>query len=407
MTIAFILYLVSVILAIPMRIWEYITVIDKNTGFFNEYSFSVWALLAIFAIFAIVMAFMVFRDKNTMDYPYRNGTKGLGILFLLLSVSTLLVGLSGAWFLPAAKTADSGSILSYLMAFFSLIIGISMLIGKTQTTLTRFLLLTPVFWGMIKVWSIYLGEKPVLTVSQHLIELLGYVSTVLFLMALASAISGFGVEKHNRRIVYFGFMSAFLLLTASIPRIVMIFLEGEPIQGVEIFPMLVDICLGLIGGIAPLYICFGVDPLLDFKVLYEGESVEEDPLAPESVQMPMGPAVPSPNNELHSGFTTLMEGMDGSMWERNIPMQADSVDEGYRYAYDSIPDEEEDLTAKKIIVPERAFYTNPNFVNVEYGDLFKDQTQEQRLPTAEEQKRIDAPQQREVDPTSETQEEQK
>lgn len=388
MTIAFILYLVSVILLIPMRVWEYITVIDKKTGFFNEYNFSVWALLAIFVFVIIVMGITTIKDKNTMDYPYRHGTKGLGVLFLLLSVCALLCALVGAWTLPGAENANSGTILSYLLAGLSAVLGIGFLLGKTQTSFMRIILLTPVLWTLVKLWSIYLGEKPILTVSQHLMELLGYVCLVLFLMSLASAVSGFGTIKNNRAIVYFGFIGSLLLLTTSIPQIIMIFLDKETVPSSMMLPLLLDLCWGLISGIAPLYVCFGVDPLLDFKVLYEGESMEEDPLSPESVQMPIGPAVPAPNNELHRGFTTLMEGIDGSMWEKNVPMQADSVDEGYRYAYDSLLDEQEDLTAKKIIVPERAFYTNPNFQDVQYKDLFQENTGENRLPSSEEQTRI-------------------
>lgn len=388
MTIAFILFLVSLVLAIPLRTWEYITVIDKETGFFNEYTFSVWALLAVILFAVIVMAITVFRDKNTMDYPYRHGTKGLGIIFLLLAVVSVLSGLGQTWTLPGAESASSGTILLYLLALVSVILGIGFLIGKTQTSFMRLMLLTPVLWVLVKMWSIYLGEKPILTVSQHLMELMGYVSLVLFLMAFASTVSGFAMEKHNRRVVYFGFLASLLLVSVSLPQMIMLFIGEDPVTTVNLLPLLLDLMWGILAGVAPVYICFGVDPLLDYRVLYENESAEEDPLAPETNQVPLGPAVPSPDSELHSGFTTLMQGIDGSMWERNVPMQADSVDEGYRYAYDKLIDDDEDLTAKKIIVPERAFYTNPNFQDVQYQDLFNDPTQEVSLPTEEDKKRI-------------------
>lgn len=224
MTISFIILILSILLSVPVRVWQYLNLIDPVTGFYTASHFTTWLLGGILVVSSLLIVFFTAKEKNLMETPMQYGTKALGTSYILLTV--------GMTYNCVQKMVmfmnNSNSIKDIIYAVVSVLCAISFIIlaflfisGKTQNSLTRILLMVPVIWSINVLWNTFVGYQTILTISEHLFEIFAFILIVLYNLSFAFVVSGFGGANHQKKMVVYGAIGSMFCILNSVSKIYM------------------------------------------------------------------------------------------------------------------------------------------------------------------------------------------
>lgn len=240
------------VLFIALRFYQLTSLTDVATGFFTDKSNFTVPLFYICGIgFVIVVCILSFLSKNK-QIP-QNVTKNIpfavaSILFAaclaydaVLQISELVSSYGNYYgsFSSFIKETGTLSALSPVLALLSvavlLINGICFFTGSSFITRMKLCLLIPVFWAFSQTIGFFSITASYLQVTQLLLTIFGYVFFMLFLFEYARHISGIGAKESSWALVATALVSAFLLLSVSLPNLIFkFFFNSEHI--VEVCP---------------------------------------------------------------------------------------------------------------------------------------------------------------------------
>ena len=166
-----IIFIAAVILALPLRIYQYVAgILEPGTGFYAENSWSTYVLYAV--IIAAVAASVVIGiiKKKSLGFSNEATRNPLIGIFSALSAAGLVIdvfthlnvlGRSHPSLyadtvpvgVPSYNILLTQIIVSLVAALFFVILAIGSFSGKTSGTEYRILSLTPVFWSIIRMVS--------------------------------------------------------------------------------------------------------------------------------------------------------------------------------------------------------------------------------------------------------------
>lgn len=230
------------IAAIPVRLYQLLTVIEPDTGFYKAVDRSVYVMyiLAAAAIIASYAVAVLAKNIPASKSPYRRN-KILAVTSIALGVGIVLDVVSAASdFLVNARnlttagisflgTADQGQIpilfetvLGVFAAIYLLVFGISYIDGRTTYSQYKFLAVTPFFWAISRLVMRLVSKIAYVNVSDLMLEIFGIAFMMIFFMSFARISSGLSNKKAMRSVFASGAVSAFLLGTANIPRLLML-----------------------------------------------------------------------------------------------------------------------------------------------------------------------------------------
>lgn len=230
------------IAAIPVRLYQLLTIIEQDTGFYKAVDRSVYVMYALAAAAVIASYGIAVLAKNipASKSPYRRN-KFLAVTSILLGVGIVLdVVSSASAFLIKARnfmsvgisflgTADQGQIpilfeavLGIFAAIYLLVFGISYIDGRTTYSQYKFLAITPFFWSISRLVGRLISKIAYVNVSDLMLEIFGIAFMMIFFMSFARISSGLSNKKAMRSVFASGAVSAFLLGTANIPRLLML-----------------------------------------------------------------------------------------------------------------------------------------------------------------------------------------
>lgn len=230
------------IAAIPVRLYQQLTIIEQDTGFYKAVDRSVYVMYILAALalcFSYAVAFLA-KNIPASKSPYRKNII-LALTSILLGVGIVLDVVSAmSDFIINAKsfatagisllgTADQGQIpilfetvLGIFAAIYLLVFGISYIDGRTTYSQYKFLAITPFFWAIARLVGRLITKIAYVNVSDLMLEIFGIAFMMIFFMSFARISSGLSNKKAMRSVFASGAVAAFLLGTANIPRLLLL-----------------------------------------------------------------------------------------------------------------------------------------------------------------------------------------
>lgn len=248
----FIVFIASVILALPLRVYQLMVNVESGTGFWIDRShFSIYVLYAIAAVgtvLPIVLSLVYKSGLGKVEPVAEKKTLGGVISFamaigLLVDAITRYTAFSDLYF-GYSVSGDSTTMVSYLSksgalamgleAFFAVVsaiyfimLGIAWLTEKDPSEY-KLLAVMPVFWAIFRIMHRFMRKISFLNISELFFELLMIVFLMMFFMAFAqitAKVNGKGLEW---KLYAYGLPAALFCLICFIPRIVVAILgKGE------------------------------------------------------------------------------------------------------------------------------------------------------------------------------------
>lgn len=253
--ILFIFFIVAVIIALPLRVFQLMTNVQPETGFWiNSSHFTLPILYAVLALGAVLPIVVSLMYKNGLGKTEEQGEKKVagGIISLVTAAGLAVNAISryGAFsdlYFAYSTIGQDVSLLSYLSksgatamgleaffavvsAIFFIMLGIALLTGKDPSEY-KLLAIMPVFWAIFRIMHRFMRKISFLNVSELFLELLMIVFLMMFFMAFAQVtakINGKGLEW---KLFAYGLPAALYCLICFVPRVVVTVLgHGDTIS---------------------------------------------------------------------------------------------------------------------------------------------------------------------------------
>lgn len=214
---------VTSFMAVLLRILQYFTVIDLQTGFFDQNSFLVVLLDLLLVLFTLYLTFQSgFEPPKTRRMYAGRQQKPQSVFSALLGV--LLIG-AGARVLygDAAVQAGLRPIL-LLEGLLSAAAGVAFLYHafllwqkKTKKLEDHIWLTIPAVWSLFRLMSEFLRQTTIAGVSQNVLDILFYADAVIFLFYLARFTAGLLSEKGEKVLFWSGALLVVIGVVFTLP----------------------------------------------------------------------------------------------------------------------------------------------------------------------------------------------
>ena len=242
----FIVFIASVILALPMRVFQLMVNVESGTGFWIDHKhFSIFVLYAIAAVGIILPVVLSLVYKSGLGKVEATPEKKpLGGVLSFLTAGGLLVdaisryssfsdlyfeySVSGGGVTMFSYLSKSGALAMALEAFFAVVsaiffimLGIAWLTEKDPSEY-KLLAVMPVFWAIFRIMHRFMRKISFLNISELFFELLMIVFLMMFFMAFAQVtarVNGKGLEW---KLYAYGLPAALFCLICFVPRIVVL-----------------------------------------------------------------------------------------------------------------------------------------------------------------------------------------
>lgn len=261
----FIVFIASVIVALPFRVFQLIVNVESGTGFWkNHMHFSIFVLYAVVAlgtVLPVVLSF-VFKSGLGKVEPVASKKPLGGVLSFAMAAGLIIDAISryssfsdlyfeystsGGDLTMMTYLSKSGALAMGLEAFFAVVsaiycimLGIAWLTGKDPSEY-KLLAIMPVFWCIFRIMHRFMRKIGFLNVSELFFELVMIVFLMMFFMAFAqvtSKVNGKGLEW---KLYAYGLPAALFCLICFIPRVVVTVLgkgdliaDGSSIEFVDL-----------------------------------------------------------------------------------------------------------------------------------------------------------------------------
>lgn len=235
-------FIVAAALSIPLRIYQYLFIINPETGFYNKLDWSVYALYIVLGVFSL--AFIVFSllSKEAVASKAPDGqSKAVGIVgfgfavcfvvdaikqisafaFAVLGYSGSAVGLTlwkyltGNGYIPGIFQA----VFALGAAVYLIIFGLSYLNGKNTYQDSKLLALNPMLWAVCKMIARLMRPVSYTKLSELLLELFSLAFLMLTFLAFARVSSQLSEKGAMRKVFAYGLPAALFSFVLSIPRL--------------------------------------------------------------------------------------------------------------------------------------------------------------------------------------------
>lgn len=234
--------LCALLVAVPLRVYQYFKVLEPETGFYSTIDFSVYiiyALLGIAVITAIVIP-LINRKKMITVASVKKSPVFL-VLSLILAV-TIIIDSAGqlmSYFDLYDAAASSGSTIAEyvkkqggtllllqavsgaIAAVYFFVSGLSVSLGNSDGSKLKLLGLTPVLWCIFRLLYKFKRTISFINVSDLLLELFEIVFLMLFFFALAQTVARIDVKAVFGKIFAYGIPAAMFALMCFLPRFIL------------------------------------------------------------------------------------------------------------------------------------------------------------------------------------------
>ena len=271
--IPFFAVLAAILIAVPLRVYQYAKLINPSTGFFDEKDFSVivvYGILAVAMIICIVLPYLSHKSIPTVTVG-KNSKVFLAVSLIMAAGAVIsgvdlitdfidLISNAPRYLdrdgLSAYISAQGGTLLiaegffAALSGFHFLISGLSAL---NENTVSKFkiLALSPVVWCVFRLLYRFKRTIAFTNVSDLFIELFAIVFAMVFFLAFAQIRSKIDAEDIFWKIYAYGLPAAMFALICFIPKLILL-ITGKS----ELINPLHPVCISdLTFAVYAIYVC--------------------------------------------------------------------------------------------------------------------------------------------------------
>ncbi len=239
------IFAAALIIALPLRTWQYFNIIEGSTGFFSENNTAIWILYgAVIIACAAIIVISFIKRKNFVLEVNPEKRPGCGILAAMLSVfsfadammsfnHTFNLGLS-IFMMPeypelsdapqlygvVEKIVGLEGLFALVSAVYFALCAIAFISGKSVGEKLRLLSLSPVIWNVFRIIYRFSITISYLRVSQLTFEMFMLIFLIVWFMSYAqvnSKVNGSGFEW---KIAAYGFIASFFALVCFVPQLI-------------------------------------------------------------------------------------------------------------------------------------------------------------------------------------------
>ena len=243
--------LAALLIAVPLRIYQYSKIINPETGFYDKIDASVFVLYIILGI-AVVIGLVVpfLRHTSAKPVPLSNKSVGFAVVSLLMAICLIIDSASQLmdyFELYSANqmlsnqamkqliSVQGGTLLLLQAAFgafsavYFFVTGITIGLGNSDSSKFRILALVPTVWCIFRLLYRFKRTISFVNVSDLLLELFLIVFSMMFFFALAQVNSkidsfsdgGSTVQSVFWKIYGYGIPAALFAVVCFLPRFIL------------------------------------------------------------------------------------------------------------------------------------------------------------------------------------------
>lgn len=229
-------FCVVAITALPLRTYQFFTVLEPETGFFSSINWSVYALYAILAAGLLIslIAALIYKSELGFDRkPEKRRVQGIIAIVAAVSVlyetavtlNSLLTAISSndaELTKPALVVLVAQAIFGVFAAIYFVVFGMSVISGATNASEYKILSLAPAVWCMFRLVYRFMRTISFVRVSDLLLELFMLALMLMFFLAFAQLNSKIDSKGVDWKLVGYGLPAALMALICFIPRLVVV-----------------------------------------------------------------------------------------------------------------------------------------------------------------------------------------
>lgn len=235
---------------LPLRVYHVTSIIDPETGFFTDSSFTVPLFYILGgAVIIALLALSYINDKANRTRNCAVKSKLLGVISAVTAISIMygsVTSISGFTKLSseyslllhkvtfAAYLTQSGatallleSVFGILSGIFFCIYAISCFSDKMKLSSVRIISAAPVAWAICRIVYRFIEKISFVNVSDLLLELIMLVFIIMFLLAFAQVITDVSPEISAWRLYGCGLPAAVTAFVVSAPKLFLM-IVGHP-----------------------------------------------------------------------------------------------------------------------------------------------------------------------------------
>lgn len=233
--------LCALLVAVPLRVYQYFKVLEPDTGFYSKTDFSVYIIYAVLGI-ATVSSIVIplINKKRIITVTSVKKSPVFLVLSLILAV-TIIIDSAGqlmSYFdLYDAANASGTIVTEYVKkqggtllllqsvsgavaAVYFFVSGLSVSLGNSDGSKLKVLALTPVLWCIFKLLYRFKRTISFVNVSDLMLELFEIVFLMLFFLALAQTVAKIDAQTVFWKIYGYGIPAAVFALICFLPRFI-------------------------------------------------------------------------------------------------------------------------------------------------------------------------------------------
>ncbi|MBQ6381737.1 MAG: hypothetical protein IJJ41_09115 [Clostridia bacterium] len=240
---------VALLIALPVRVYQYLHVIDPTTGFYISWlQPTVFGLYGLCLLVIVLLIALSFKGRKKTLYAMPSGKKpGLGAASLVFSLSLFAESAVSVY---RAFAISSGSlpvqqlvigdnvgkatliftvlqvVFGLLSAVFMMLFAISFFTGNPLYKKAILLSAAPALWGVSRMMIGFSQTISYRYVSELIFDLLMIVFFTMFSVAFAKMCAGVLEHRIQMRLFAYGALASFFAMLCAVPRYV-VFLMGR------------------------------------------------------------------------------------------------------------------------------------------------------------------------------------
>ncbi|MBR2590284.1 MAG: hypothetical protein IKE65_05110 [Clostridia bacterium] len=239
----------ALLIALPVRIYQYLQVIEDTSGFYTTWTNpTVFGLYGLCAVIIVLIIAFSFKGRKKTIYAMPTGKKtGLGAVSIVTALAFLVESAYSAFrayqissgILPVEQLVLHDNVGKPTLAFtlvqclfgllsaaFFVLFAASCLTGKNLYKKVSIMAASPVIWCIARLMIGFTQTISYRYVSELLFELLFFVFFAMFGVAFAKMCADVPFSRLQMRMLAYGMLSTFFGLLVAVPRYI-VFLMGK------------------------------------------------------------------------------------------------------------------------------------------------------------------------------------
>ena len=241
--------LLALLVAVPLRVYQYFKVLEPETGFYSSNDISVYVMYILLGASMLLSVLIPLINKKKLITVTSVKKSPAFLVFSLILAVTIIIDSAGQLMnyfdLYDAASAAGGTVTEYVKnqggtflllqavsgavaAVYFFVSGLSVSLGNSDGSRLKILGLTPVLWYIFKLLYRFKRTISFTNVSDLMLELFAIVFLMMFFFALAQTVAKIDAQTVFWKIFAYGVPAAMFALMCFLPRfIVMIIGKSE------------------------------------------------------------------------------------------------------------------------------------------------------------------------------------